>query len=336
MDELELYPGVDPLKAMRNGVRAIRTHWRRALAYGLAITILFGFVGYRWVTTVTPVDSTRAVELFRAERGSDTESEPVNDRVARSEKKKEKAPKPQRPSSQKGRGTKLAAAAPASDGNAKGSVSNNAGSRTDRSSDQSVRTFSPPKEGVYSWATDGYEQVSGARRQFPRETQRVLTSDGRGRWTEHHYFSEERESWTSFHWSSRGAEVEQQRNKVTFGPVTNNSTIDFTPPMLVGPRDLEVGYKWSDTWQGDTSGNYSSEIFERTTINIGGTDVEVWGISYEINLRGEQEGRVTAEVWLAPDHGIVVKEHYRQDIESSGARYQAEWTQTVRSLEPRR
>ena len=332
MDELELYPRVDPRKAVRNGLRSIRTHWRRALAYTLAIVVLVGFGGYRWMTTVTPMDSTRAVELFRAEQASNIDTDPDHDREARVRSKEENGTRPDDRGARKGRGTKLDAAAPVSGAANKPSGTHD--SRAPRSSNETERRFSPPKEGVYSWATDGYEQVSGARRQFPRETQRILTFDGPGRWTEHHYFSEERESWTSFHWGERGAEIEQQRNKVTFGPVTNNSTIDFNPAMLVGPRNLEVGYKWSDTWQGDTSGDYSSEIFEHTTLSIGGEEVEVWGISYEINLRGEQEGRVTAEVWLAADHGIVVKEHYRQDIESSGARYQAEWTQTVRSLEP--
>lgn len=332
MDDLELYPPVDPLGTMRKGLRAVRANWRRALAYTLAILVLGGFAGYRWVTTVTPVDSTRAVELFHAERDTDTTLE--NERKAAAQNQPDDKQRASRGS--KGPGVKVSSAARVPAGG-RTAAEDTRPQKANTSADGggSERRFSPPKEGVYSWATDGYEQVSGARRRFPSETQRILTLDGQGRWTEHHYFSEERESWTSFHWGERGAEVEQQRNKVTFGPITNNSTIDFNPPMLVGPRDLEVDYRWGDSWQGDTSGDYSSEIFEHTTLNIGGEPVEVWGISYQINLRGEQEGRVTAEVWLAAERGIVVKEHYKQDIESSGARYQAEWEQTLKSLEPR-
>ncbi|MCA1704903.1 MAG: hypothetical protein LC808_17205, partial [Actinobacteria bacterium] len=83
-----------------------------------------------------------------------------------------------------------------------------------------------------------------------------------------------------------------------------------------------------------TYGDYSSKVVEHTTLDIGGENVEVWGMSYVINLHGEQEGRVTAQVWLAPGYGLTVQEHYVQDVESSGARYHAEWTQKLKSLQP--
>src|SRR5688572_8436641 len=114
MDELELYPRVDPLKAVRNGLRSIRTHWRRALAYTLAILVLVGFGGYRWMTTVTPMDSTRAVELFRAEQASTADTDPDRDRGTSVRSKKEKGPRGDDGGARKGRGTKLVAAAPVS------------------------------------------------------------------------------------------------------------------------------------------------------------------------------------------------------------------------------
>jgi hypothetical protein len=312
MGELELYP---------------RTNWKRVISVGLASVLVVGWAGYRWITTATPVDSAQAVELFRDEIAAEPGDEEVKKKPSKRERdrgtaKRDRSRRNTRSPAADATGT---TGAPASRDTTKNPPSGGA-----------EQGFSRPGEGVYSWATDGYEEVSGARREFPEESQRILTWSGSDGWVEHHYFSEQREIWTNFRWGPRGAEVMQQRNKVTFGPVTNESTIDFSPPMLVGPRDLKVGYEWGDTWEGQTHGDYSSKVFEHTTMAIGGEEVEVWGLSYVINLRGQQEGRVTAEVWLAPSYGLTVQEHYEQDIRSDGAHYQAEWTQKLKSLEPRR
>jgi hypothetical protein len=331
MDELELYPKVHPLRATKDGLRAVRSHWKRAVSITLVTMLFFGWAGYRWVTTSTPMDRASAVQLFRAEREeAQTDRAPSDDGEAGREKTTLGASKHER-STKKGR----VVAAPSS-GNA--STTTQASRRdttsSDRSRASSQETFDAPEEGVYSWDTDGYEQVSGARREFPKESQRIITLNGDGFWTVHHYFSEQREIWTHFHWGSQGAEIVEQRNKVTFGPVTNDSTIDFDPAMLVGPRDLKVGFEWDGSWKGDTYGDYASKVFEHTTLDIGGESVEVWGLEYVINLHGKQEGRVSAEVWLSTQEGITVQEHYVQDIKSNGADYHAEWKQKLQSMHP--
>lgn len=333
MEDLELYPRVDPLGTLRRGLTRLRSGWKRALAYSLVVMLVLGLAGYRWVTTVTPVDKTRAVELFRAERDANEEAAAGSETRARartaqgSKKNGESQNRTRRASVVRSaaRPTTVAAGSGTSDSDSK--QRSTSGGRSSR--------WDPPEEGVYSWATDGYEEVSGARRRFPEETQRILTLNGDGHWTQHHYFSEEREIWTYFHWGERGAEITKQRNKVKFGPITNDSTLDFSPPMLVGPRALKVGSQWGDEWDsGATYGNYSSEIFEHTTLDIGGERVEVWGIAYEIVLHGEQEGKVIAKVWLAPDYSLTVQEYYDQNVESGGARYHGEWTVKLKSLHP--
>jgi hypothetical protein len=328
MEELELYPHMNPVRSMRSGLRTVRSNWKAIATYFVVVGLVFGWAGYRWLTTSTAVDQTHAIELFRAERGdaANTQIAATTTSVGNQGGRKKDG--------------RRATSGHAS-GGAKGSTPVAAGQNNTQSSQpsstsqtQQQESFSPPQEGVYSWDTDGYEQVSGARRQFPEETQRILTWNGNGYWTTHHYFSEQHEIWTDFHWGSRGAEIVKQRNKITFGPVTNDSTIDFNPPMLVGPRDLKVGYEWGGKWEGETHGDYSSKVFEHTTMDIGGERVEVWGMSYIINLHGKQEGKVQAEVWLAPESGLTVKEHYVQDVQSSGAQYHAEWTQQLKSMHP--
>lgn len=324
MDELELYPRLNPVGASRAGLRNLRVHWKRAVAYSVVVMLLLGAAGYRWVTHVTPVDRATAVELFRAERDDVATATDGSSQDEPRAGPRDKGKRPRRMTAGAGSGGVLVA-------------SHGQGQQTQHqqaSSSQSGSQWELPEEGVYSWSTDGYEQVPGARREFPKESQRIITWNGDGRWTTHHYFSEEREIWTVFNWGDRGAEVVQQRNKVTFGPITNDSTIDFAPPMLVGPKHLEVGYEWSGTWDGDTHGDYSSKIFEHTTMDIGGETVEVWGMSYVINLHGKQEGQVNAKVWLAPDYSLTVQEYYKQDVESNGVNYHAEWTQKLKSLHP--
>lgn len=330
MDDLELYPKVDPLGALRSGLRNLRTHWKRALAYSVAVMLLLGVAGYRWVTHVTPVDRMTAVELFRAERDdSAADADAVSDVSKKQERRSGRVAR--------GSGPLKLGVATRPGPTVAGSTNRRTPAQPQQSStSQSGSKWEFPEEGVYSWATDGYEQVPGARRDFPTETQRIITLNGGGRWTTHHYFSREREIWTAFHWGGRGAEIAQQRNKITFGPITNDSRIDFAPPMLVGPKHLEVGYEWGGTWEGSTHGDYSSTIFEHTTMDIGGQDVDVWGMNYAINLHGKQEGKVEAKVWLAPAYALTVQEYYKQDVESDGVSYHAEWTQKLKSLHPER
>jgi hypothetical protein len=330
VDDLELYPGIHLVRATRDGLRTLRANWRQALAVTLVMILMGGVAGYRWVTHVTPMDRSHALDLFRAQRddlaapqghgsGRDVSRADDGKRISSGTRAETRG------GIATGNGGAGAIAQPTSDPG---------GAQTTSAHESGGSGYTIPEEGVYSWATDGYEQVSGARRQFPEETQRIITLEDDRTWTQHHYFSEEREIWTRFHWGSGGVEVMQQRNKVTFGPVTNESQIDFSPPMLVAPRHLKVGYEWGGEWTGATHGTYSSKIVEHTHIDIGGERVEVWGMAYVINLHGEQEGQVKAEVWLAPAPGLTVKEHYVQDVESNGAQYHAEWMQTLKSLHP--
>jgi hypothetical protein len=203
-----------------------------------------------------------------------------------------------------------------------------------RSSSDGYEYPTTPEEGVYSWDTEGWEEASGIRRDFPRESQRIITASNGSSWKQHHYFSEEREIWSDFVISKKGAHMAKQRNRAKFGPVTNDSTITFSPPMLVGLAYPEMGQTWSGRWQGRTSGTYQARIFDHGQMTVGGKSVEVWGYEFRMNLRGELDGTVHARVMYAPEHALTVQEHYTQDIQSERGRYRAEWTMTLRSTTP--
>jgi len=303
--------------------------WRKAVALASAFALVMGVAGYKWMTTSTPVSSDQAVDIFRAEKGhkapSDTRTEPA--------RRKKGSPVTRRQADSTRSAAKTASQPSAA---AAATTQTRAGDGTSSSSqsDGTVRTL--PEDGVYSWATDGYEQAAGARRSLPKEMQRIITLDGKHGWTQHDYFSEQREAWTEFRVLKAGVSIASQRNKVTFGPVTNDETITFAPPMLVGPTNLEVGQRWEGSWKGDTYGTYTGRTFEHRFLEIGQKRVEVWAVEVLMEMKGEVRGEVQARVWIAPEYGMTVKEHFVQDVEADVGTYHAEWTTKLKSVRPRR
>lgn len=321
----ELDPYATPGLRESLGLKALG--WRGAITLGTCMAIMTGSVAYGWMTNSTAVTVDHALEEFRqnasrqpALTAGSAQKAPDSKKNGDKQKIKQDA------------GTKLAAAVPTDRAQAPG---HNAGASQPPRNEQSSSGYqrSEPREGVYTWATQGWESAGGARRNFPEESQRVVTIENGG-WYEHHYFSNQRETWTRFRVVEGGAAISMQRNKVTFGPVTQDSTIDFAPPMLVGPRELEVGRKWAGRWSGKTTGTYTGEIFERVDIKIGGEAVETYGIAIDMEMRGEIEGEVHARVWLSPKYVMTVREHYKQRVKADVGDYNAEWTMTLNSLQP--
>ncbi|MEA2434350.1 MAG: hypothetical protein QOG54_1807 [Actinomycetota bacterium] len=313
---------------------------RKWIAIGLAVALIGAFLGYQWLTNVTPMTKGKALSIFRAERAQSSGAESSATResgkhhvragangssAAVKDVSKKDRPQP--------RGAEAVAAESAPESAAQESASSpTTHARPAPRSDKTPL----PAEGVYSWDTSGYEEVGGARRNFPAESQRIITHDGTGGWHSHHYFSEEREIWTDFVTGENGASIAMQRNKVTFGPVTNDSTIDFSPAMFVGPTAPEEGQTWDGSWTGDTYGDYTGKVFDHGTMTIGGESVEVWAVQVDIQMKGKQEGTVQAKVWLDLKDGLTVREDYIQNIKSgANPTYHAEWSMTLKSLHPR-
>jgi len=319
-------------------------NWRKAVAIGATVALIvttFGFFGYRWLTDVTPVSRDRALQMFQQESSQAGASE---------DETKTSKGQGERSKGGSDNDKEAAHASVASSGSGGGGSSPTddqttaaAGTESDNDSGGRARAEKPgyeypttPAEGVYSWATEGWEEAAGIRRNFPEESQRIITASNGSSWKQHHYFSEEREIWSEFVRSKKGAHVAMQRNRAKFGPVTNDSRIDFSPPMLVGLASPEVGAAWSGEWEGRTSGSYTGRIYEHGTMLIGGEKLEVWRYEYRMQMRGELDGTVFARVTLAPEYALTVHEHYEQTIQSERGRYRANWTMTLKSTTPQR
>ena len=333
-DELDLYASPGWRESI--GLKALG--WKGVTTLGLSLTIVIGAAAHGWMTNSAPVTVDQALQEFRqsSARQQDAEAKDTSTAAEAQKQRDKKRPsaKRERTERAKPQGTKPKFAAAAPTGQTQAPTQNASSSQPARNEQASSEyERSEPQEGVYTWATQGWESAGGARRNFPEESQRVVTIENGG-WYQHHYFSNQRETWTRFRVIEDGAAISMQRNKVTFGPVTQDSTIDFAPPMLVGPRDLQVGRKWSGRWSGKTTGTYTGEIFERVTIDIGGEQVETYGIAIDMQMRGEIEGEVHARVWLSPEYAMTVREHYKQRVKADVGDYNAEWTMTLKSLQP--
>ena len=332
--ELDLYAG----PSWQESFNFKALGWKGVVGILLALTLFGGVAMYGWMKKSAPVTVESALAEFRnasSQAGGGAKA-PGSARSKQAAKKTQKSnEKPARKGAGGGANqpSKVAVAAPASDQPAQQPAQNRQAASGRESQSQYERTS--PREGVYTWDTEGWESAAGTRRELPEETQRIITLTDNG-WQTHHYFSDKRENWTWFEVLDEGAAIAKQRNKVVFGPVTNDNTIDFAPPMLVGPRRLEVGQKWSGQWSGKTSGSYTGETFEHVQIDIGGEMVETYGIHIHTEMRGEIEGTVDARVWLSTKYVLTVKEHYKQDIKADVGRYNSEWNMTLQSTEPRR
>lgn len=318
--------GIDP--RLR---RAARARLRIGVATVLASLLAVGGAGiYATMKASTPAAVEDALAEFRADRSIgavDRDNERRRERLD-SQRRRDKKSRP--------RDQRTAAA-----------TSDEEPSVRLRQRDRSPTTSAPargptpalpvgrPREGVYSWAVEGYEQVPGVRRDLPERSHRVVTHQGRSEWTEHHIFSEQREQWFKLVVSREGVATTAVRNRVEMGPVEVDRTVVFNLPAFVARFPFELGATWEGSWSGKTSGEYTGRTFEHRTLTIGGERVEVWATEVVMDMTGEVEGRVITRSWVAPKHRLVVKQYQWTEVESGPGEYRSEWTGKLLSLHPR-
>lgn len=301
---------------------------RRGAVLALAITTLLvglGGVGYRWFTASTEVSSDEAVQRFREGRPS-PEGSPTPGLT----------PTP----------ADLAAAATPTPGTGGGrsEVTVSAPTPTPVPTPAPPPTgpggfvLLPPEEGVYEWETDGWEQAGPSpRRDLPERSRRIITREGERTWMNDHIYSDQHEEWFPLTVSEQGVSAASYRIRVAFGPFTQDQQLDFSPPMRFSVFPLEVGQQWQGSWEDaedNTRGTYVGQTFERTHLDIGGEQVEVWGIEVDMEMEGDTSGRVLTRIWVSPEHRMTVKEYYEQEVESGPGTYEGEWTITLLSTTP--
>ena len=323
--------------------KALRRQRRRKIvANASAFMVVIASFSYPLMNESTAVTTEDLVAQFRAEKsGTEATSDlPADGRGAKTGRKSgsgdeqdEKVSKNPKASASPSRSRATAAASPKAESSSIGS--GGGGQRTHASARTPEDEDSRPDEGVYSWSVEGYEQAPGVKRDLPREAHRVLThSSDEGRWVEHMVFSEQKEMWFDITALDGGVVTNSSRNKVTIGPVTQDKTVVFDPPMLVSNWPFKVGETWSGEWDGKSYGTYQGKTFEHTFIEIEGERVEVFASEVRMQMKGEIEGTVLTRSWVSPKYNMVVRQYMETDVQSGPGNYYSEWMGTVRSLTP--
>lgn len=279
-----------------------------------------------WLTTSRPVSTNQAVERFRAAPGlgetedsNSTAADPGRDR---------RGAHPRKARGRVGSGTQPPAA---SSGGATASTATRNNSATSRSD-----PFIPPKSGVYTFDTEGYERAPGGlRRDLPKESHSIVTRTGKRSWTEHQIYSEQREQWLELDLSPEGVSADSVRNRVEFGPIEEDSTIHFNPAAFFLSFPQKVGQTWGGEWTGKTSGDYQARTFDHGWMKIGGERVEFYAVEVHMNFHGEVEGESTVRLWSVAEYRMVVKQWQVTEVDAGPGNYYSEWTRTLRSLEPK-
>lgn len=278
-----------------------------------------------WLTTSRPVSTNQAVEAFRAAPGlpavedaDTTAADPGRDR---------RGAHPRRAQGRAGARTQPSAA---SAGSAAASTATRQTSAAPRGG-----SFIPPKSGVYTYDTEGYERAPGGlRRDLPKESHSILTRTGRHTWTEHQIYSEQREQWLELGLSPDGVAASSVRNRVEFGPIEEDNTIHFDPAAFFLSFPQEVGQTWGGEWTGKTSGDYQARTFDHGWMKIGGERVEFYAVEVHMNFHGEVEGESTVRLWSVAEYRMVVKQWQVTEVDAGPGNYYSEWTRVLRSLEP--
>ena len=323
-------------------VRRSRRRLLAPIAFGLAVTLgLGGAVAYSSMKSSTSVSTEDVLAEFQAT------GEPSSDGVARS-KKDAGGTKPRDRRGDRNRGggreraeSRRSHAAGSGGGDRVAAGSGNrpttrAAAEPDRERSRSRRPAAPtpPREGVYAWQVDGYEQAPGIKRDLPARSHRVINHEGSGAWVEHHIFSEEKEQWMNLTYEPDGVTATAVRNRVEMGPVEEDNTVVYNPPVYVARVPHELGRTWKGSWEGKTSGSYTGRTFDHTTIVIQGEEIEVWASEVVMRMRGELDGTATTKSWYSPKYSMVVKQYQIVDIESGPGSYRSEWTGQVLSVTP--
>lgn len=339
-------PGGLPAEVRRRGVKA-------PIAFGLAVTLTVGgAVAYSSMKASTAVSSQDVLAEFQAaqeaESGGAVEAQPQRrgdtDEGGGRDRKNASGKAHTRRQARDDEAA-VAAAGARRDGGAGGGRGHegaqvaSAGGRSQKDEAPRSRAQDPqslPREGVYAWQVEGYEQAPGVRRDLPARSHRVITHRDADSWTEHLIFSEEREQWMHLNLHDAGVTTDAVRNRVEMGPVEVDKTVVYNPPVFVARLPNKVGHTWQGSWTGKTSGSYTARTFDHTTVVIEGEEVEVWASEVVMTMRGEVQGRATTRSWYSPKYNFVVKQYQNVNIETGPGEYRSEWTGQVLSVTPQR
>lgn len=197
--------------------------------------------------------------------------------------------------------------------------------------------------GVYSYATEGYEEVDalgGARHDYPAATTVTYTREGCGtqeRWQP----LEERVGVALQCDGPGGSELRSSFQQREFFGQEQSKTYRCDPGVPVLPRDPRPGQSWRGRCSsGDSELALAGRVVALERLDVGGTPVPVARVRLAGTVTGSVRGRTDREVWLSLADGLLVRAVADTDTLADTAggtvRYRERYTLRLTSLQPRR
>ncbi len=300
----------------------------------LAITVA-GVACFKWFTAATPVSKYEALQIFEEDNASAGAQTIDDDLKAKRDRRRDNPHRPRGPRNSGGReaGTRREPRA--------GSP-RKPGSEQTGSDPVVMPPMVVPAEGVYAYRTEGGEQIPGYERRFPSSTYRNVVHTGSRSWTEHHTFLQEHQGWSSFRSDGTAVLVDWTRQRVVFGPVVEDETLQFHTPLLLSWMHFEEGRRWEGELEGETDdgpfqGFFSASTGTSSRLQVGDEVVRVWLEEMSMELHG-QDFDATLELrrWISPEYGVTVREEVVADARKGVLTYTAEWSLDLLSIRPER
>jgi len=298
-------------------------------ALGLAILLVLGgdvfFLSQRNVTT--PVTLKQSVARYLASEASTTTAVPL-------------------PAGESANGGGPAAAPKPSAGRSTATVTivaQQAGTQRATGPAAAAPTpFVAPSEGVYAYATTGYEQISlgGSRHDYPAESFATVRNGGNCRWDFEHRVVQEHVETAHYCGLPNVLQFLGALDQETFYGQTQSVTITCDPPETAVQLGDQPGTKRTYTCSLNDGSRLDEAVtyLGRETLTVEGASIQAFHTLVEGRESGNVNGTSRFESWVHPMTGLPLREviHVQNRSQAFGTNvdYHEDASYTLERLAP--
>jgi hypothetical protein len=167
------------------------------------------------------------------------------------------------------------------------------------------------EEGVYVYATEGYEEtdaLSGARHDYPSRTTMTVSRTGSSCYVWRWQPLDER--WDESEACRRSSGIVLQRFSMYHEFFRRGIREDLTcgADSVVMSSEPKVGRRWTFTCRSDdTTIESKVSVVGFETLEIGGRSVRAVRMRYDTKMTGDNSGTHVQERWLADESGLLLR-----------------------------
>lgn len=209
------------------------------------------------------------------------------------------------------------------DGQGSGPGTRRPGGGSDGGSNEAVA----PQAGRYVYAQGGYEEFcspSCERYDLPprqRVEARRSGSSGAVTVVTEAHMSGDRVLRTTTRYTPQSASITDVHTSFNYEGFKFSQTYHPQPPVTSMQLPLDVGAKWSGSWQDDTSGDYRVEVLRREAVTAGGKTCNCFVLDTFTRFRGDFQGTADITAWIDPATNVPVRSRGKIDLTTAFGRY---------------